>query len=376
MNIALYIRESPWGEVNPDTLYNKGMGGREGALVNLAQEFGKLGYRVFCFVPMNGQTAEQRFDDGVVTWQDNAVTEQVMPLLDIHTFISWEDVQILHDVRPFVKQTVLEMQVAHLDERHDLSPVDHVAVLSEWAKDFFLTQHPEAKDKMVVLPNGIDYELITEKVDIDGLPPKTGPEFVYSSSPDRGLHHLLRMWPLILKKFSEAQGESVLPVLHVCYGVEKFIEGSAWSHREDSDRAVEIATLLNQPGILYHGKVNQALLAGIHQRCDALLYPADTMQPTETGCITIIEALGAGSNVISARCDCIPSEFGHLKKVHLADLPLDYDTYVDLIYGAYTMAQEGEDEEANTFAMQRDWGHIAGLWEAAFDLDPLDMVDR
>jgi glycosyltransferase involved in cell wall biosynthesis len=372
--IALYIRSSPWGDVTPHTLYNKGMGGREGALVNLAQEFGKLGHRVFCFVPMAG-TAEQQFEDGVVTWIENTNTETMVPVLDIDLFISWEDVPILHAVRPYVKRTALEMQVAHLDDSYDLTPVDHVCVLSEWAKNFFLTQHPEAHDRMVVLPNGIDWELISEEVDIDGLPKKSGPEFIYSSSPDRGLHHLLNMWPKILEKFVRDENPSV-PTLHICYGVEKFVDSSAWSHREDSDRALVIANGLSQPGIIYHGKVNQALLAGLHQRCDALLYPADTMQPTETGCITIIEALGAGSQVITTRCDCIPSEFGHLEKVHMVDLPLDYDAYADMVFESYKERKSIGADEARSFAIRRGWDQIAAQWESTFDLDALEMVDR
>lgn len=366
--IGLYIRYSPWGDVTPQTMRDKGMGGRETALVQLAQSWAAMGHEVFAFVPLEGKGGTQDYPDGGrVAWLPNTSTLTIVPALALDLFVSWEDIPIVDEVRPFVRRTVVEMQVAHLPDMLDLSNVDNVAVLSEFAWGVILRQYP-ISDKLVVLPNGVDKRLYDSMPTVEGLPFKTGAEFLYSSSPDRGLHHLLAMWP----KLNEAFDGSA--TLHICYGVDDFIADNIYSHREAGGRALVIERALADPppSIMYHGKVGQDVLAGMHRRVDVLTYPADTMSATETGCVSIVEALAAGSKVVTTTCDCIPSEFGHLSAVTCVPLPLDYTDYVNQVVLAVNDKKNGEKVgEVDEFVQSRDWMSIARRWDSAFDLSHL-----
>jgi glycosyltransferase involved in cell wall biosynthesis len=183
--------------------------------------------------------------------------------------------------------------------------------------------------------------------------------FIYSSSPDRGLHHLLKLWPqiqdLVMGHF---QTECHL---HVCYGVENFVKHSRWSHREDANRALTIESKLDQPGVIYHGKIGQDALAALMLNCDLMLYPADTMSPTETGCISIVEALAAGCPVVTTDCDCIGPDY-HEVTVQVP-LPWDERRFLEAIIDALDPEDyQQRVEVGREFALTRDWPVIAAQW--------------
>lgn len=362
--IAVFLAESSWGAID-ETAPNKGLGGRETALVQLAVEWAKQGCEVYAFVPRNDVKTYFPGDTfGFVRWIPNEYTIEVTESVQPELFISWENVEVLAALKTesaYAGQTAIEMQVAHLDSGTTMvsSVADHVCVLSEWAKDFFLTQHPDCENIMKVFPNGVD--LARFEHPFGGKDDGTV-NFIYSSSPDRGLHHLLAMWPDITKAVMKAYRVDV--ALHICYGVENYIEHNRWAHRELALRAILIERNLIQPGINYHGKIGQDELAQLMTNCDVMLYPCDTMSPTETGCISIVEALAAGTPVVTTDCDCIGSEFSEVT----VQVPLQF-SYGDYI-AAVVDVLDPEDylarqEAGRDFAEDRSWGTISKIWRTA-----------
>lgn len=188
------------------------------------------------------------------------------------------------------------------------------------------------------------------------------PKFVYSSSPDRGLWKLLQSWPLIRKEFSKAE-------LFVCYGVKNWTEQAKWSHGRVGQMAVEIDRLIEQPGVKDLGQIGQDKLAKLQMKADAWLYPLDSIQSTETGCITAIENAAAGNPIITTDCDCMEEEFGEIGTI--INLPFEADYFVDAVVDVLKDQEliEYQRTIGREFAENRSWGVISEQWLQLFN-DP------
>jgi glycosyltransferase involved in cell wall biosynthesis len=364
MRIANLMQSTAWGSPTPDKL-GTGVGGREGAMLNLSREWAKLGCDVTCFVDLQGEAVqEHREGSGTHSYVD---FQYAVPCLRTERYdmvVSWEWARIFADGEVMERQTnrVLEMQVAHFtsgDEQF-VPFADHVACLSPWAGRFLGTQVPGIEDKVRVMPNCVDSaryapELVpSAERKLDDMR-RHGPKFFYSSSPDRGLVHALRMWPRIRETFPGA-------VLHVAYGVDRWVDATIWAHYAQADTALEMRELMGQDWVIDHGTMGQDDLAQLQRQCTAFLYPCDTMQQTETGCITAIEALASGCPAFITDCDCLGEEFDGPASV--APLPLDYDLYLsnletclndDALYAAMHSA-------GLSFASDRRWELVAPKW--------------
>lgn len=105
----------------------------------------------------------------------------------------------------------------------------------------------------------------------------------YLSSYDRGLQHLLIMWPKIKAKYPDA-------TLDICYGWDLFVKGyqnnperMMWKERMDKMMSVD--------GITHHGRVSKEELNKITSQCGIWSYPTDF---DETNCITALNCQRLG----------------------------------------------------------------------------------
>lgn len=107
---------------------------------------------------------------------------------------------------------------------------------------------------------------------------------VTGSSYDRGLEHLLKMWPDVLKEVPDAQ-------LHVFYGWEMFDrmfgnnpERHAWKEK--------IQGLMNQPGITHLGRISHDACVKEFESAGIWAYPTHF---GEISCITAMRAQAYGA---------------------------------------------------------------------------------
>ncbi len=107
---------------------------------------------------------------------------------------------------------------------------------------------------------------------------------VYGSSYDRGLEHLLKMWPKIIKEVSDAE-------LHVFYGWKLF----AQFYADNPERMAwkdSIDKLMTQPGITHLGRISHGALIEEHKKAGIWAYPTHF---GEISCITAMRSQVYGS---------------------------------------------------------------------------------
>lgn len=386
MRISNVLISDSWGELTPDIL-EKGVGGREGAMMYLSREWAKLGHEVTNFVGVErGQRFEEKFTG---TWpllhqglppgmgspyggfHEYLPLNMCRPMLanqEWDAVVAWEQPSFFEEprIRDNVKVAVCEMQVAHFGPSEMQAAemyCDYVAALSDWHAEFLIHSGLDmgSRDKVVVFPNGVDITRypkneVTQKM-LRG--PETPPKFVYSSSPDRGLWQLLQSWKYIRKAFPGAE-------LHVCYGVDKLMNVLRWTHGRQGEMALEIERLMSQTGVLDYGKIGQGQLSKLQMDAAAWLYPLDAIQATETGCITAVENAAAGNPIITTDCDCMEAEFGAIGAI--VDLPFDAHEYALAVEQVVGDEEVWEDlsQTGRSFAETRDWSKIAPRWLQLF----------
>lgn len=373
MKIANILISGVWGEVSPEAL-NRGIGGREGAMIYLSQEWAKMGHEVTNFVNVEESSRFEEADNlgryhplpnwgGYHEYVPLSLTRPMLASFPWDVAIAWECPSTFEDHRILnkVKLKICEMQVCHfspVEMEAAANYCDYVAALSPWHKQFLLHQGLEMDDdEVVVFPNGVD--ITKYPATILGKYFEDDPSFIYSSSPDRGLWHLLEIWPRIRKDFPKA-------TLKVGYGAQKWIDFNKWSHGRQGEMAVEIEHLLKLPGVEDIGKIGQDQLAELQLNADAWLYPLDAMSATESGCITAVENAAAGNPIITTDCDCMATEFGRVGRI--VDMPWNEDNYYNAVKDVLTDEDYYIDlqKKGRKFAEGRDWSIIAKQWTDLF----------
>lgn len=375
MKIANVLISNVWGEVDADSL-EKGIGGREGAMLNLSREWARQGHEVTSFVNIERgkRFYEDEFpgmeDDGFHEYMPLNMTKGMMQNMPWDVVVAWECPSIFKDPvsADNIKLRVCEMQVAHLNNaelRAANKYLDYMCGLSDWHCEFLIHQGLEMdRDQIVTLPNGIQLERYKTDTYGDWKNKKTKPgknwKFVYSSSPDRGLWHLLKAWPEIRKLNPRAE-------LSVCYGTKKWIDTVKYSHGRVAEMAIDIEIGLTQDGVKDYGKIGQGRLAKLQLQADAWLYPFDPIQPTETGCITAIENAASGNPLITTDADCMGSEFGDYGKI--VPLPFTVETYVNAIEEVMTNTDVYQELQSKGYelAKSRNWSDISKSWINLFN---------
>jgi len=372
LKIANVLVSDSWGDVSPEAI-ERGIGGREGAMLHLSQEWAKLGHEVTNFVNVESSS---RFDDGATDEFGTYGYHEYIPLSLAKAVLGnfWHDVVIawempsIFDDPNIVRNTGLklcEMQVCHLNDKEMVAAgnnLDYMCTLSEWHKNFLIHSGLMMdNEKVLVFPNGIDVKRYKNDEILPKISKKVpkNAKFVYSSSPDRGLWYLLQIWPFLREEFPEA-------TLSVCYGVDKWVNQLKWAHGRIGEMAVGIEDLMKQPGVENLGKIGQDQLSRLQIEADAWLYPFDPMSPTESGCITAIENAAAGNAMVTTNADCMEDEFGRFSKI--IPLPFIAKEFAEetITYLKDTPYLEYNRTLGRKFAETRDWKEVSKQWNQLF----------
>lgn len=364
MRIAQALYSNSWGETTPE-VFEKGVGGREGAMLRLSREWARAGHEVTNFVNVKQSSRIEEPDAGYHEYVPFPIVRTALSSFKYDACVVWEAGRVYDEhIAANIPVRLFHMQVAHIAAKDADAVSKHatgVVALSDWAGMFLQQQGLEVpEDRQHVLPNGVDLSMYPRRDDL-GVRRDGGLNFVYSSSPDRGLVHLLKAWPRI---YAHWPGST----LYVAYGAGNWARENKWSHGRIGEVALMIERGLGLPGVVDVGRISGQQLARLQLHATAWLYPCDTIQPTETGCITAVEAGAAGTPMVITDADCLGDEFGDCSMV--VRLPFDEEKFLYSVAGVIedadvyrSLALKGRE-----MAESRDWKDIAQRW--------IELIDR
>lgn len=180
----------------------------------------------------------------------------------------------------------------------------------------------------------------------------------WGSSYDRGLQHLLGMWPQIKEKYPDAE-------LHVCYGWNTFLdfykdnpERMGWKERIDK--------MMDKPGVIHHGRLSKEELRKVREECGIWAYPTHF---TEINCMTALECQKDG-------CVPVTMKLAALEETVQSGVKIDGDIYDDETKEAYLTALldmmgdekkwKVEQGKGKKFVEQFTWDKVASKWQDEF----------
>ena len=269
---VVFVVDGNWAPWTGADIETKGLGGSETWAVEMATQMRKHGSVVFfCNCP-----APSVYRD--IEFLPIRHYEQFMATHDVSTcVVSRFSQYVFAPLHTSCRQVILYL--------HDLGPtgnilpthdkLTHVVCLSPWHATLVSANFPSHATRTTSLGYGID--ALRWKPDV-----KVPHSFIYSSFPDRGLVHLLTMWPRILAMWPDAtlrifcnlQHEHVRRVQPVMMAqIDELLASSAMD------------------GVVVEGWVSKPALAHAYGAAEYWLYPCIF---DETFCLTALEALASG----------------------------------------------------------------------------------
>ncbi len=331
------------------------IGGGETAMIQVSKHLAKLGHDVLVFHDI---ARPGRYDG--VDYLPRTLLPAMVTLMEHDVYVSWDDPYAFR-WNDRSKVHVLAIQLNDSNIGVFDNAIDLYMHPSEWHSERFLELYPEmSKDK--VRPrttNGIDPNRYIQAVE------REPHRVIYSSSPDRGLHHLLRIWPLIRDAVADAE-------LHVFYDTDKWLEMDLAVKAQGLNsmtgaRADLIRDFLKEPpdGVTFHGGVGQAQLALEQQKSAVLAYPCDPVQPTEGFSMTCLEAVTAGCHLITTDADALKELWADAPDTTIIPLPIDDAVWVTTLIEILKAGQNGKAREK--VHPSYTWTGIAKKWEGVLE---------
>lgn len=327
----------------PESQNDGGIGGSETAVIELTDRLTEMGWDVTVYNRCNANPQGEEYDG--VTYKN------------YWTFDPKDEFDVLWVWRtPELLDYDLEARKIVLDLHDTMSPHDLTDDRVEKADEIFVktdyhrSLYPQVDDeKFTIVGNGISLDRFDKDVEREPL------RFIYSSTPNRGLDIILEnIWPEIIDEHPDAE-------LHVYYGWNTFYELEK-DNPERMQWMKKVQSMMEQDGVVDHGRVGQDELAEDMLKSNFWLYP--THFP-EIHCITACEMQAAG--VIP-----ITSGYAALKETQKAGVQLEGDVFdpewqeeftqevLDLIEDEER--QQEIRENAQEAAQEFSWDQVSEIW--------------
>jgi glycosyltransferase involved in cell wall biosynthesis len=275
----------PWDWTN-STDPKKGIGGSETFATEMAWRLAQRGHEVTAYSP----TAREREEHwrGVL-WRDSSnLKEEWFGEPGIWLLQRCPEFADNFEVNPNQELwCVLQDTIGIGFEDPVLGPqraekIRYVVCLCQDHAQFVMARYPYLAGKVLVSTNGVKVDDFRK---IDALALSRNPKkLVYSSSPDRGLLHLLQIFRVARETVPDLE-------LHVFYGWNNI---DAWGGKTPHvpNLRQDVEKLITQPGVINHGRVGQPELWKHYATAGIWCYPTTF---TETSCITSMEAQALGA---------------------------------------------------------------------------------
>lgn len=183
-------------------------------------------------------------------------------------------------------------------------------------------------------------------------------KIINTSSADRGLEHLLEMWPNIHKAVPDAE-------LEWFYGWELFDKFYSNNPASMAWKA-KMLELLSQPGIVKHGKLSQPEIEEEMKTCGIFAYPTHF---GEINCMSALKAQAFG-------CEPVVVNYGALQETVQWGRKVEGDIYDDETKEEFKkqlidallnpMSDEKRVDMMNWAKEKYAWEKIAHSWDEEF----------
>jgi glycosyltransferase involved in cell wall biosynthesis len=315
-----------------------GIGGSEEAVIYMSRELTKLGYKVTVFNQCGNLAGTYRGVDYKPFYEFN-------PNDTYDTLIMWRGIPgnikanrrflWLHDVP--MEGTI---------NKDNVDCFDKVFVLSDFHKSLLPAVIPA--EKVIVSANGIniqDFNLSTDR-----NPHKV----VYTSSYDRGLEHLLKMWPDVRREVPDAE-------LHIFYGWNTYDRMVDMGMRDGRFKQAMVP-LMKQDGVFEHGRVGHKQLNKEMSSAGIWAYPSHF---EEISCISAMKAQACGAVPVTTDYAALAetNKYG-IKIPGKAGEGDTNELFRQVLVG---LLKEGQEEKRKVMLERKgewSWGGVAKQWSA------------
>jgi len=339
---------------------NRGVTGSEQALLFLARESAKRNHRVVVYLPTEKETVES----GVCYLDYRKEYPRLREMDTADVVVSWLSADHLLRCRPEqlrVHSIQINDWLMNSNRDRHYPHVDVFVCVSQAQSEWLWKAHdaPYARDRIEIVPNGVDVARFAREMR------RTARRCVYSSSPDRGLHWLLYLWPEIRLHYPDA-------TLHVYYEVEQWVSACQGLANEVGQRARYVQrrlSVLQGHGVILCGAVSPMAVADALLQSDLFLYPCDPVSPTEGFSNSTLEAHAAGCVPIITDADALGSIY---KESGCLMVPRGegrewIDEYLATVLQA--MGRPADDcveqrRACRRFAERYDWSYVADAFHA------------
>lgn len=336
----------------------RGVTGSEQAMLYLARAQAEQGYHVLCYLP----TETPGFESGVEFLDVRTSWPRLRRADSADVVISW----VTADPLRFLGPKPLKVHSIQINdwlmcafgfEKY----VDVFVACSESHRKWLWDEqgNPGLEAPVAIIPNGTDLLRFSGNGG-----PRIPRRVVYLSSPDRGLHWLLAMWPEIRFAYPDAE-------LHVFYEVQKWLDNSTLLNSEVGMRAkyvVERMKDLGKHGVVLRGAVSPAKLAEELSRASLMVYPCDPVRTTEGFGCAVLDACAAGVVPVITDADAFGEIYDKPESgilvIRRGDNRRWTDFYLEQVLRLLGDEQEQEQrrQQVMSFVRQYDWRVVAGLW--------------
>jgi len=238
----------------------------------------------------------------------------------------------------------------------------------------YIKTHTTSPGKWEVLPNGCDPDQYDTSLKVSG-------RVIYASSPDRGLHHLLQIWPKIRREVPHAH----LKVFYNFAPWYQAMRGQTFSLADDIRKCSYIAMYIQEAmgrlknhGVEHCHSISRSQMAKEMSEAELLAYPCDTVRYTEGFSVTLMEACASGTLPITTSVDSLGGIYGGVMPMVDAPISNKLDEFSDLVIRGLTDEKWRRQvvKKTTAFANKFKWNKIAEELESILERRVLDKCTR
>lgn len=282
------------GAFNIDGLYRtQALTGSESSFFNLAWALTEAGHRVEVYCDCD------RVYPNHYVGTVHPLTEGVPGGCD--AYIAWNEPDLLRTL-PRTGARLVDQQLNDFTycSTSFSSQFDYIVSPSRFHRDFLVRASGIPENRWRIIPNSCNPEFYEKKPHLVRKPHS----IVWTSSPDRGLHRLLEMFPLVRQLVPDA-------TLHIYYRILEWMERTRDFTDQVGMRSRYIAEAFRrlgtkgENGVFLVDAVSNMELADRLQEAALLVYPCEPVIFTEGFSVTILDACAAGCIPVISDADAI-----------------------------------------------------------------------